>query len=769
MNMDVSFITEDPDTIQIKDAIDKVISGKWVLAPFQRPETWGWKEQNLLLDSLVKGIPIGMIYLWGFDRNKDIPCRPIPGIPYERNKVRDLIIDGQQRLSFLSWLKMKAADEEFKEGPIDIFFNLKTGNFSNNKTQTEDITNGIILVHKLYKPGYKDQIDKIIFEQKDDSKLSMKMIARVNSLHLALTERYISFQRLDKKVSIAGSFKLYERVNVAGAVLKGDDYVEAGLFGVWPEMYDEIKQKIKTLTRHPEEEGKQSFNDIFSRSNFIRSILDELYNNPNPSSRDKDPMKYLMDFDNPKYLSENGSIKTLTPTVLKTAFNKVSNAFEHYREILTEDFYAVDSKGINATFTIPVNTFLRTQGRGMNNLIKGKFIRWFVLFHIHKNVYLGSQDRKILEDCNAARQSNPFNTLDELLVERIGYVNNSNELKFRAVMYGKPGQRVPSRSVIDFLFQFNLFLAINRGAKDWFRDKKLLNITRTKLHKHHIFPKSLYPKTQKSTFDHIGNIARIIKYTNSSINNLEPSTKRYIPDILIRDKSLLTSQQIPINDKNIWKKDRIKTFINKRIELLCTESNELLQKLNNGTWEDTIPIPIISDEDLLSQEESQKLEFKETLVLMTKIDKMKKDFMYVISKEVAGFMNNGGGILFIGVKDKKQDGRVVGLQRDFDLLSKNNNPKEAFQTALNNRLRTDLKKKNFDAILSQDFVEVNGKTVYKIEIPHIGDVRIKKMKILDSDTGELKKVWKDVLYVRRGDQTLPDEYIDEKGKKNIIE
>lgn len=766
--MYVNFKTQDPETIQIKDAIDKVVKGIWVLAPFQRPETWKWKQQELLLDSLLQGIPIGVVYLWGYDKNKDIPCRPIPGIPFDPNKVHDLILDGQQRLSFLSWLKMKSENPNFEYGPENIFYDAKNNLFSTSSKLKEEIKDGMILVHKLFSAGYKEDVDRAIHGNSSLTTDEFKSISgRINSLHTSFTERYIVYQKLDKSEGIASSFSLYERVNTGGVSLNGDDYVEAGLFGVWPQGYSLIKETIKSLTKHPEQD-KNSFENIFTRSNFIRCILDELYNVPNPASREKEPLKYLLDFDAPKYINSNGDLKPLTKTVIEKAYKNVNSAFEHLKEILVEDLYIFEGTGINSTFCIPVNTFLRTQGRNITVLKKGKFIRWFILFHIHRNVYLGSQDKKILEDCNAARLINPFNQLDNLLVERIGFIERPEDLKFRDVFYGKPGKRKPNATVIHFLYHMNLFLAINKGAKDWFRERRLEKIKRIELHKHHIFPKALYDKNEKLTWDHIGNFARIIKYTNSSINKQEPSFKRYLPDILIRDKKFLEDQQIPINDKNLWKKSRIKTFINKRISLIVKESNELLKRLDNGTWENKIPIPTITDSDLVKLEESQNLEFKESLVLMTKIGKMKKDFAFVISKEVAGFMNNGGGTLFIGVKDKIQQDRVIGLDRDFDLLSKGGtNPREAFQTVLDNRLKADLKRKNFDSILLKDFINIDGKLIYKIEIPHIGDVRIRKYKILDSNTGNLKKVWKDVLFVRRNDQTEPDEYTDENGNQII--
>ncbi len=51
------FTCDDPYNLTMLEAIKKVIDGKWTLAPFQRPKSWKWSEQKLLLDSLLRGIP----------------------------------------------------------------------------------------------------------------------------------------------------------------------------------------------------------------------------------------------------------------------------------------------------------------------------------------------------------------------------------------------------------------------------------------------------------------------------------------------------------------------------------------------------------------------------------------------------------------------------------------------------------------------------------------------------------------------------------------
>ena len=100
------YLCGEPDGISISRAIGKVVNGKWILAPFQRPKAWKWKEQKALLESLLNGIPIGVVYIWDYDDNNNhLATREVPGISFNRDDVQALILDGQQRLSFLSWMK----------------------------------------------------------------------------------------------------------------------------------------------------------------------------------------------------------------------------------------------------------------------------------------------------------------------------------------------------------------------------------------------------------------------------------------------------------------------------------------------------------------------------------------------------------------------------------------------------------------------------------------------------------------------------------------
>ncbi|MCK4661654.1 MAG: ATP-binding protein, partial [Bacteroidales bacterium] len=68
---------------------------------------------------------------------------------------------------------------------------------------------------------------------------------------------------------------------------------------------------------------------------------------------------------------------------------------------------------------------------------------------------------------------------------------------------------------------------------------------------------------------------------------------------------------------------------------------------------------------LISHGESSTLEFKSTFRWDMKQSKVNKQLVFVILKTIAGFMNNSGGTLLIGVGD---DGKIIGLEKDYQNL-----------------------------------------------------------------------------------------------------
>ena len=116
---------------KVADILSDVKNGRVGLPDLQRPFVWQDNKVRELLDSMMKGYPIGYIMLWAspddyentvhIGKNEKIYKRP-----------NDLVIDGQQRLTALlaAMYGVTIMDKNYKERAIRISFNPLTREFA---------------------------------------------------------------------------------------------------------------------------------------------------------------------------------------------------------------------------------------------------------------------------------------------------------------------------------------------------------------------------------------------------------------------------------------------------------------------------------------------------------------------------------------------------------------------------------------------------------------------------------------------------------------
>lgn len=116
---------------KVSELLSDVSSGRIGLPDLQRPFVWSDSKVRNLLDSMLKGFPIGYIMLWespnDFENKSQIGTNSKDFI-----QPRDLVIDGQQRLTaLLAAIKgIKVKDSDYKERNIKISFNPLTREFA---------------------------------------------------------------------------------------------------------------------------------------------------------------------------------------------------------------------------------------------------------------------------------------------------------------------------------------------------------------------------------------------------------------------------------------------------------------------------------------------------------------------------------------------------------------------------------------------------------------------------------------------------------------
>lgn len=116
---------------KVGEILTDVKNGKIGLPDLQRPFVWPDSKVRELLDSMMKGYPIGYIMLWSSPEGYG-NASPIGTNGKSYTQPEDLVIDGQQRLTALlaALYGAKVKDKNYKERSIRISFNPLTKEFA---------------------------------------------------------------------------------------------------------------------------------------------------------------------------------------------------------------------------------------------------------------------------------------------------------------------------------------------------------------------------------------------------------------------------------------------------------------------------------------------------------------------------------------------------------------------------------------------------------------------------------------------------------------
>lgn len=146
---------------KVADLLTDVKNGRIGLPDLQRPFVWQDNKVRELLDSMMKGYPIGYIMLWSSPEEYDNT-----GYIGKNDKIYsrpdDLVIDGQQRLTALlaSLYGVTIRDKNYKERKIRISFNPLTREFAVWTQAYERDSEWISEISKVFEADKEHSISK---------------------------------------------------------------------------------------------------------------------------------------------------------------------------------------------------------------------------------------------------------------------------------------------------------------------------------------------------------------------------------------------------------------------------------------------------------------------------------------------------------------------------------------------------------------------------------------------------------------------------------
>ena len=251
--------------------ITKVDSGFLGLPDLQRPFVWSDAKVRDLLDSMMRGYPIGYLMIWECTVQENNRTIGINAHGYA--SPREVIIDGQQRLTSLYAIMkgQKVINAQFKPKEIVISYNPVQNKFEVANSTTKNSVEWIPNISSLFtsqssRRYINDFIDRLQKQRKS------------NGVELSPSEEDTISNRIDTLIGFKDytlpvfSIKadadeeavaeIFVRVNSGGTPLKQNDFILTLLSLYWDDGRKKIENFSKASLTAPSDANATSFNSI---------------------------------------------------------------------------------------------------------------------------------------------------------------------------------------------------------------------------------------------------------------------------------------------------------------------------------------------------------------------------------------------------------------------------------------------------------------------------------------------------------------------------
>jgi hypothetical protein len=566
--------------ISIEDLVAKITSGELVLPEMQRRYVWTAAKVRDLLDSLYREYPSGTILVWEINEG-EAPTRTLD-IAQNKSplKGRLLLLDGQQRLtSLVALFTNKPVKVKNSTRPVDIMFNLEHPEglpsieaFEDDEEEEElngDDTDsadealedmgdneiqdylkrmtfvvyskaleGIptwVRVTDIFNKGNNEIFKQLGITSFDDPRVS-KYTQRLDRVRGIRKYQYV-MNILGQNFDYDEVTEIFVRVNSAGVKLRSSDLALAQITAKWNHSLQEFESYAKEM-------GDTGYDvDI---SLLIRAIV--------------------------VFATEQSRFKTvgtLQKQRLQEGWESAKSGIEFAVNFLRNNTQIENLSFLSSPFVlIPACILAVIRDEKISATEETALKRWIYLAHSFGHYSKGSSESILDADISALmKKKGRVDDLITILQRQFG------RLKFDEMDIKAKGKRSP-------LFSMAYLAVKQNGGKDWQTGLALSQNNRGKSHKiefHHIFPRVLLQRAgyEKAEINEIANMGFLGGKTNRRISAKPPV--EYLEQIVSeRGESALTSQFVPL-DRNLWKIENYRQFLEERRKLLIQHINKFLE------------------------------------------------------------------------------------------------------------------------------------------------------------------------------------------------
>jgi len=684
-----------PDSKKYTDLISEIQKGQIKIPKFQRDFVWSIEKTAKLLDSILKGYPIGTFILWETNERlndiKNIGNLVLPPVP-DDIKVQ-YVLDGQQRITSLYAAFLGASIQKEGEKKItnysSIYVDLE-GDIDNNDEQ--------IIVSEMPETkniSLKDLLNSKYSDLREN--FSNDDIDKIQEYKETFTSYDFSTVVL-RKEDIDSAIEVFTRINTGGQTLTLFEIMSAKTYDEEQnfDMQDRFQKLLKEL------ENSSKYNTI--SSTVILNVLGLILSKNKECKR-----KVVLQLNKQRIID-----------VWDDVISALKDSIDYFRSV-----YRIPVSALLPydALLVPFSYFFYHQKENP----KGNQIKYLEEFFWRLSLsyrYSSSTESKLAQDIKRIDQilNGERPNYDDIKVS----LNTPKDL----IDTGFSAGSSYCKAVLCLLAYYEPKDFQNNGKV--ILDNSWLKMANSRNY-HHFFPKSYLKKRGISNENSIVNITLVGADLNKrKIRAKAPSI--YIQDFMDENdglqKSIKSHLINSIDDFGIHSDDYA-VFLDKRSTAIFNALRNRIDLKNDDLNVDTeLKKLIIRDED-------EKLEMKSTLRYDLREGKVNKKLEYVIAKTISAFLNSEGGVLIIGVDDSKN---VLGLDKDIDTLSKKDI--DGFELHLRNIIKKHLGS-SFEKYLKVTFPSIDEMTICKIQVLQSGKP------VFATHEG------KDSFYVRIGNSSIP--------------
>ena len=693
--------------------IDQIEKGYIALPEIQRPFVWPNSSVRNLFDSMHKGFPVGYLLLWATAANDG--AKQI-GTDDKQSVASQLIVDGQQRLTSLYAVIKghKILTKDYKEEQIRLAFRPADAKFEVLDAAIENDPEFIPDISVVYKKNFLELYEDFIEQLEEHRGVPVtkkeKKVIHKNLDDLKDIDVY-DFQiiELHENIDEEEVAEIFVRINSQGAQLNNADFILTLMSVFWEKGRRELEEFSKDA-KIPASNVPSPFN------HFIKPSPDQLLRTSVGLAFRRGRLQYIYSILRGKDL-ETGEF---SPERRESQFDKLREAHEatldltHWHEFLK----CLQHAGFRSERMVSSETALmyvyifwllgRLEYEVESKQLREVIARWWFMSHTTGR-YTGSSETQIEADFNRLNEikvgdAEGFcNLLDQIISDT--FTNDYWEITFPNRLDTSAAKSPPLSAY---------WAALNiLDAEMLFSDLKISSmldplVTPLKdMERHHLFPKAYLRQLKITTpreTNTIANMSFVDWADNLKISDTSPSEYWSAMTKDMKESQLEKQVELHALPKG-WENLEYSDFCDKRRKLI----SKVVKKGFDRLCEEIDQPENSTLVELIDRGESNILEFKESARWSHGTsDKGKSE--QVITKTIAGFMNVEGGTLLIGVNDK---GDVVGLQPDYDTLSKPN--RDGYELFLT-QLISDKISINSAMLCRITFEQIESKDICRIDV-----------------------------------------------------